>query len=237
MKYSRIIFLALLTAHCSLFSVFAQSEFSLRLAPALQAPLAEQLINSGIGANVSLDWAFWNFAPRFTLGANAGGAFASLPVEVGDPLALFEGNAGLFLRFRPADRWALQAGMNGGIYQHTRGENSDTGGLFGGSLGAQFHLSPYFSLYAEGGYTSRAFASQSLNTLNAAIGLRLNLSEIMGGRARVSIEKTQQHRVFPVSWAWYEHNPVAAVTITNDEPNTITDVNLSFFMDSYMSRP
>ena len=70
MKYSRIIFLCsflivncyLLTVHC-----FADSEFSLRIAPVLQAPLAEELINPGIGANVSLDWAFWNFAPRFTL--------------------------------------------------------------------------------------------------------------------------------------------------------------------------
>ena len=224
--------------------LYADSDFSLRIAPALQAPLAEELINPGIGANVSLDWAFWDFAPYFTLGANAGGAFASLPVQVGDPLTLFEGNVGLFLRWRPsyllwkhAERWAFQAGMNGGLYQYSRGENSDTSGLFGGSLGAQFHLSPYFSLYAEGGFTRRAFASRSLNTFNAAIGLRLNLSEIMGGRSRVNIEKTQQHRVFPVSWAWYEHNPVAMVQITNDEPNTITDVNISFFMDSYMSRP
>ena len=59
----------------------------------------------------------------------------------------------------------------------------------------------------------------------------------MGGRARVRLEKTEQRRIFPVSWAWYEKNPVAMVEITNQEPNTITDINLSFFIDSYMSQP
>jgi outer membrane protein OmpA-like peptidoglycan-associated protein len=51
------------------------------------------------------------------------------------------------------------------------------------------------------------------------------------------LEKTEQCRVFPVSWAWYENNPVATVKVTNEEPNAITDINLLFFMDSYMSQP
>jgi hypothetical protein len=53
----------------------------------------------------------------------------------------------------------------------------------------------------------------------------------------VKVEKTEQYRIFPVSWAWYEHNPIAKVKITNEEPNAITDVNLSFYMDSYMGQP
>jgi hypothetical protein len=126
---------------------------------------------------------------------------------------------------------------NAGAYQYTRSGKNETNPLASFTLGAEFHLSPYFSLFADGAYTYRVFAEDPLPSIGASFGIRLNLSEIMGGRARVQTEKTRQYNVFPVSWAWYENNPIAAVTITNDEPNTITNVNLSFFMGSYMGEP
>jgi len=231
---------ALTVVFCCLFiiPVSAENEFSLRAAPVLKAPLGLSQFTPGMGADVSLDWAFWSFAKNFDLGANAAGGFASIPVKTGDPLTLLEGKLGPFVQWRPVDRWTLQAGINAGVYQHSRAGENDTRSLIGGSLGAQFHLSPYFSLYAEGGYTWRVFSpAKPLNTLDAALGIRLNLTEIMSGRSRVKVEKTEQYRVFPVSWAWYENNPVAKVKVTNEEPNAITDVNLSFYMEGYMNQP
>jgi hypothetical protein len=223
----------LLTVPC-----FAENNFSLRLAPAFEMPLNLPQFGVGMGADVSLDWAFWPFAEKFDLGVCAGGSFASISVRTGSPLTLLGGKAGPFVRWRPFDRWAFQAEPYIGFYHHSRGDDSNTAGLFGGILGAQFHLSPYFSLYAEGGYTYRIYSpNRPLPSLDAALGVRINLSEIMGGRTRARVEKTEQYRVFPVSWAWYENNPVATVKVTNGEPNAITDINLSFFMDSYMSQP
>jgi hypothetical protein len=49
-------------------------------------------------------------------------------------------------------------------------------------------------------------------------------------------EKVEQRRVFPVFWAWYKDNPAAMVRITNNEPNTVTDVGLSLFMERYMGQ-
>jgi hypothetical protein len=241
----RIIFLLvffLLTAPC-----FAESEFSFRIAPAVEAPLSIPEFSPGLGAALSLDWAL-RLTKSFVLGLSTGGSFVSLPFVVGDPLVLMEGKAGLFMRWQPRtptgilDRFAFRVAANGGIYQYMRAGESEINPLFSSAVGLEFNLSPYFSLFADGAYTYRVFSEHSenakpLTSLGAAIGLRLNLSEIMGGRARVKIEKTEQYRVFPVSWAWYENNPVAMVRITNEEPNTITDINLSFFMDSYMSQP
>ncbi|MDR3020597.1 MAG: OmpA family protein [Treponema sp.] len=225
-------------------NLYSENNFSMRLAPKLEAPLGVSQLTPGMGVDISIDWAFWNFAKNFDLGVCAGGAFANIPVLVGDPLALFEGKAGPFVRWSPRtregtlDRWAFQLGANGGIYQYSRGEDNDIKGLFGAALGAQFHLSPYFSLYAEGNYTYRILSpSQPLSSIGAALGVKFNLSELMGGKTRVNVEKKEQYRVFPVSWAWYEYYPVATVTVTNEEPNTITDINLSFFMDSYMNQP
>jgi hypothetical protein len=232
-----VLLFSLFILHSS-FVCFAENEFSLRLAPAFEMPLGLPQFGPGFGADADFEWAFYSFAKKFDLGVSAGGGFASISVQTGDPLTLLEGRTGPFLRWRPFDRWAFQTGLNIGLYNHSRGEDSDTAGLFGGTLGAQFHLSPYFSLFADGGYTLRIYSpGRPLPTLSAALGVRINISEIMGGRTRVQVEKTEQHRVFPVSWAWYENNPVATVKITNGEPNAITNVNLSFFMDSYMSQP
>jgi hypothetical protein len=60
---------------------------------------------------------------------------------------------------------------------------------------------------------------------------------MLNRQTRIRGEKIEQRPVFPVSYAWYQNNPVATVRITNDEPNTITDVSLSFFMEQYMRSP
>ncbi|MCL2067873.1 MAG: transglutaminase-like domain-containing protein [Treponema sp.] len=230
---------AVLFVFCFLLVVpcFAENEFYLQVTPVVEAPLGLKQFSPGMGAGVSLDWAFFPFLKDFTLGVFAGGEFFSLPVQTGDPLTFVEGKAGPFVRYHPFDRWSFCTGLSGGFYQYSRGDDSGTQGLMTFTLGVQFHLSPHFSLFTDGAYTYRAFSSsESLSTFGASLGLRLNLSEIMGGRARIKVDKTEQYRVFPVSWAWYENNPVATVKITNEEPNAITDVNLSFYMDSYMGQ-
>ena len=217
---------------------FAENELSLRLAPAVEVPFGSSQFGTGIGATASLDWAFLPLAYGSQLGIFAAGGFASIPVEAGDPMSLFEGKAGPFIRWRLHDRWTFRSGLAGGVYQYSRGEDSAAKALWSFALGAEFHLSPYFTIFAEGGYSYRAFSSaQTLSTMGASAGIKLNLSEIMGSRVRVKVEKTEQRRVFPVSWAWYVDNPIAMVKVTNEEPNSITDVNLSFFMDSYMGQP
>jgi hypothetical protein len=82
-----------------------------------------------------------------------------------------------------------------------------------------------------------AFSDIPLNIFSLTAGIRLNLSEIMRGKAQVRGEKIEQQRIFPVSWAWYKDNPAATVRITNNEPNTVTDLSLSLFMDRYMGQP
>ncbi|WP_461256059.1 transglutaminase-like domain-containing protein [Treponema sp. R80B11-R83G3] len=225
---------SLLIAH----SLFAEDEFSLSIAPTFEMPVGVDYLNSGMGAAVSLDWSFLSFAKNFNFGLSAGGGFSSINAQIGEPLTIFEGKIGPFLRWQPLDRWAFRAGIGGGVYQYSRGDLSAAKAMASFNLGAEFHVLPYLSFFAEGVYNYRLYdPPKPISSINAITGIRLNLSEIMGGRARIRIEKTEQYRVFPVSWAWYEHNPIAKVKIYNDEPNAITDVTLSFYMDSYMSQP
>jgi hypothetical protein len=237
----------LILAHCLLLithCLFAEHEFSLSAAPVFESTLGVEQLSSGMGAAASLDWAFWQFAKNFDLGLSAGGGFSSITAQIGDPLTIFEGKLGPFIRWQPRtqkgtlDRWAFRAGINAGAYQYSRGDISETNALASFNVGAEFRILPYLSLFADGGYNYRVYdPPRPISSIGASVGIRLNLSEIMSGRARVKVEKTEQYRVFPVSWAWYEHNPIAKVKITNEEPNAITDINLSFYMDSYMGQP
>jgi len=216
----------------------AESNVSLRVAPVYDVPIGLSQFNPGIGAAVSLDWAFWSPIKTINVGVSAAGGIASIPVSVGDPLVLFEGKTGPFVSFRPFDRFSFRAGVNAGVYQYSRGEVENVKFITTSSLGMQFHLLPFLSLFADGSYSYRVFSEGSaLNSFSASAGLVINLTEIMSSKTRANVKKTEQYRVFPVSWAWYEQNPVAAVTLTNEEPNAITDVTLSFFLDSYMSQP
>ena len=234
-----LVFFSLLPS--PLYLLFAESEFSFRLAPSIEESIDIQEFATGLGANVSLDWAWrtnaQNYFNRFSFGLSAGGTYLSLPFETGDPLDLIAGTGGLFVRYRPFDRFAFRASANAGYYQYSREKENAVNILVSSSFGTEFFISPYFSLYADGSYTNRAFSSKPLPTYGAAAGIRLNLSEIMSGRTRVRINKTEDFPIFPVSWAWYRNHPVATVRVTNDEPNAIKNVNLSLFMDSYMSQP
>jgi hypothetical protein len=215
-----------------LWALYAENEFALSLSPAFEIPAGKEQFSSGMGAAAALDWAFLSF-----MGISAEGGFSSLSTEAGSAFALYRGGMGPFFRWRPFDRWTFRAGAQAGVYQYQWGEYSNARLFAGGGLQGEFHLLPSLSLYAGGEYILHAFSNSSLNTLNLAMGIRLNLSEIMRGEARVQGEKIEQGRIFPVSYAWYKDNPAATVRITNNEPNTITDVNLSLFMDRYMGQP
>lgn len=212
--------------------VFAENKFSLSLAPAFEIPAGKEHFGPGAGAAAALDWAFLPF-----MGISVGGGFSSLSTETGNAFTLYRGGIGPFFHWRPFDRWTFRADGRVGVYQYQWVDYSNARLFTGGGLWAEFHVLPSLSLYAGGEYTVHTFSDSPLNTFNVTAGIRLNLSEVMGGEARLRGEKTEQQRVFPVSYAWYKDNPVATVRITNDEPNTVTSVNLSLFMDRYMGQP
>ncbi|MDR0669473.1 MAG: hypothetical protein LBF95_05270 [Treponema sp.] len=212
--------------------VFAEHEFALSLAPVFEIPAGKEHFGPGAGAAVALDWAFLPF-----MGIGTAGGFSSLSTEAGSAFTLYRGGIGPFFRWRPFDRWTFRADLLAGVYQYRWEDYGNTRPFAGGGLRADFHLLPSLSLYAGGDYTVYAFSENPLRAFRVTAGIRLNLSEIMGGETRIRGEKINQQRIFPVSWAWYKDNPVATVRITNNEPTAITGVNLSLVVDRYMGQP
>jgi hypothetical protein len=214
-------------------SLFAEQELAFRLLPGAAIPLGRPNISAGFGAGGSFDWTMFPFA-----GLTIGGGYAGLPVKDGTMLTLLEGKAGPLGQYRITDRFTVRGEGSIGFNRKTWGEYTDSGLLLGGMLSAIFHISPYLQVLGYGAYTHYAYtAGPPMQTFMVGAGISLNLSEILGRKTRVSGVKTLQHMIFPVSYAWYEENPVAMVTVTNGEPNAITAVEVSLFLEQYMNEP
>jgi hypothetical protein len=85
--------------------LFAEHEFSLRLAPAFQIPAGQEHFGPGVGGAAALEWAPLQFpasgesARQFSAGLSAGGGFGSFSVDAGGVFSLFEGGAGPFVHW------------------------------------------------------------------------------------------------------------------------------------------
>jgi tetratricopeptide (TPR) repeat protein len=229
-KIPGVLFLILLSP----FFLYAEQSFGLSLFPGAALSLGkDEPFDSGFSLGLSGDW---NFLPF--MGLSLGGGGTGVSVKDQSTLLFLEGRGGVFFQHSFGDRFTLRAEGNGGLYNVRWEERTTTRLRFGTALSGGWNLSPSLSLFLYGGYTwYDGIPSPFMQTLNAGVGIRLNLSELLRKENRVKAEKTVQNMVFPVSYAWYENNPVATVQITNNEPNAITAVNVSLYLEQYMNEP
>jgi hypothetical protein len=213
------------------------NEFTFRLMPRFTAPVGVKNFEQGFGAGASFDWSFVQFPRNMSAGFSLAGGFSQLGTAVGSAFNIFEGALGPFFHWRILDRLSLGANLSAGVYNYRWNDDSNSRVLFGIDISAYYHLLPSIALFASGGYTHYAFSEdRPINTFVAGLGVSLNLGELLRPQSRVQAEKTEQQRVFPVSYAWYEKNSIATVKITNNEPNAITDMSLTFFLEQYMNQ-
>lgn len=229
-------FLVLLIAACCLFPAYGQ--FGFRAMPTLNVPIGMEYFNTGFGAGASIDWGFLHPTSKLAVGASVLGGLAIFPVEQSSSFTLFEAGLGPFIQWRISDRFSLRGDGSVGIYQYSWDDTSNSKLFAGGAISGQYHLTPFMSLFLEAGLFWHSFSSDNaVNNFKSGIGIQLNLSELVRPQSRLRGEKTGQNPIFPVSFAWYEKNAVAMLRVTNDEPNTISNIQLSFQLERYMNQP
>jgi len=235
----RFLFFLLFIVHCSLFISPLFGQFGFRVMPSVNVPLGKEYFSTGFGAAASLDWAFLPLSNKWELGICASGAFASFPVEASDSFIFFQGGAGPFAGWRINDRFSLRADINAGVYQYNWEDSSNAKFFAGGSFSAMYHLTPQVSFFADTGFNWLLFSETPISNFRSGVGIQLNLSELLRPQSRLRGEKMEPEprRVFPVNFAWYEKNAIATLQITNDEPNTIRNIDLSFLLERYMNQP
>ncbi|MDR1419980.1 MAG: hypothetical protein LBI86_06370 [Treponema sp.] len=209
-------------------------EIKFRLYPGASIPFSNGNFTPGFDVSAALDLRFFPF-----FGASLGGELVSAPVRAtGSSIMLLDASAGPVFAFRPADRFSLKLDVTGGLYSATWNEDSISGISFGGRLSAAWHIAPSAALMAFGAWKRYAYnPSPLLDNVTVGVGVSLNLSEMIARKTRIEVEKSDQKMVFPVSYAWYNENPFASIRVTNNEPNAITMVNVSFYLEQYMNQP
>jgi hypothetical protein len=161
-----------------------------------------------------------------------------LKVKDGSALSLLELHGGPQIRFLPGNRFELGAGGSAGVYRLGLYDEHETRFRWGGALSLAWKLTPALALTVEAGYSRYQYFRRPLTgVFTLAAGMRLNPSELFRPRSRIEAGKTEQYRIFPVSYAWYEKNPLAKAAITNGERTAIGDVQVSFFMEQFMNEP
>jgi tetratricopeptide (TPR) repeat protein len=212
---------------------FPESGVSFRVHAGRQIPDQGEYFSSGLDLEAALDWRMLSF-----FGASLQGGYSMIPTLGSKSVSILDARAGPFLLWRPLSRFSLAGEITGGLYSASWNERSISGLSMGARISANWHLTPSISLAGFGSVKKYAYSPSALmNTITAGVGVSINLSEALRNETRIRMEKLSQNMVFPVSYAWYNENPFAVVRITNNEPNDITMVNTSFFMEQYMSQP
>ncbi|MDR1318853.1 MAG: hypothetical protein LBJ90_04440, partial [Treponema sp.] len=211
----------------------AEQEFHLRVLPALYLPLADELFDPGLTVAAEIDWRLLPF-----FGLSLEGDYTALRDKAGGISQMPSFGLGPYAVWRPLSRLGFKLGFAGGLYSASYNEQSISGITWSGKVSAELHITPSVTVVPFAGFTQYSYTPEPLvNTFKAGLGVSINLSELVTPKTRLEVRKLNQYPVFPVSYAWYRDNPIAVVRITNREPNDITMLAASFYLEQFMNQP
>jgi tetratricopeptide (TPR) repeat protein len=204
-----------------------------RVLPSVAIPVGDTLFKQGYGIAAAFD-----VMPAPWFGFFAEGDYLSLGLDNVDGLTIYGGNLGAGLVWRPTDRVSVRGDLMGGVYKATRTGVDVSGVSAGARLSGNYYLRPSVMASIHAGYTQYAYTpSPFANTVSVGAGITIDLGEAFGKKTRVKVEPESQDPVFPVLFSWYDDNKFAVVSVKNSEPNAITDVTTSFYLEQFMGQP
>jgi tetratricopeptide (TPR) repeat protein len=211
----------------------AKPTFGFRIMPGYYIPVGDTLLKPGFGVSGTFD-----FFPVSYLGFFIDGEYVSIGLQNVSSIALSGGSFGASYAWSPKERWTLRADLMAGVYSVTQSDMTQSGLSAGARLSADYQINPVVSAEVHTGVKHYAYRPDPFMTaVEAGVGVSVNLTEAFAGKANVSAVTEKQDPVFPVFYSWYDDNPMAMVKVTNNEPNTITDITTSFYCEQYMGQP
>ena len=218
-------------------------DLSLHLYPSYDYQLKSFLNDfGGFSANLGFELAPLTIRQRDKLFISGEFTYTGIPVK-GFPIQnILDAEVGAGYRYRINDRFAAFGQAYGGVWFYTPSPelkaSSVSGILFGGRAGAEYYLSPSFTAAAFAGYKCFYTKPEPLfNDIQIGLGIKYNLSRGLTGSKAIVMEDNEVEPLFPVFFTHYSENPFGAIAFTNKEENDIYDVEVSVFVDSYMTSP
>ena len=217
------------------------ADFSVRIMPAYEYAFDSKFDNSFTGI-LSLDLSAITVRSRDEIYISAQANPVLLMAQNVDPVLFYNFGGALGYNLRFSDRFSVSIEGNGGIWMlpedTEKKTDSASGPSFGGRLGANFYISPVIKTIIFGGYQNYYYSPKPFQqSVQAGIGISLNLSKSLLKRDVVAMQEIETEPLFPVFYAHYDTNSFGTVSFTNLEKNTLTDIEVSVFIEQFMSVP
>lgn len=221
-------------------SLFA-ADFSVRLLPAYDFALGSSFDNVFSG-NLSLDLSPITVRSRDEIKISLQGGSVFMLAQELDPVNFYNVGAALSYNLRLADRFGISLEGNGGLWLLTQNDekslNGASGPYFGGRLTADYYISPVFKIGLFGGYQNYFYKPKPfLHSAQAGISFSINITKGLFKTTGIKNLDFETQPLFPIFYAHYDTSSFGSVTFTNLEKNAITDVEVSVFIEQFMSVP
>lgn len=222
--------------------VFA-AEIALSVKPAFTLPF-DSMYENTLAGKVGLEFSpFTTVRGRDSIvfGFNAG--VTPLMADGLNNVFAFEGETSLGYSLRFADRFNLTAEGYGGVWMIPGGNSEafpETKGdfLYGGRASLNFYVLPGLQLGAFADYgIMNTKTDPFMKNFSAGINLRYSFTNGLFTSSKLETKEIQTDQLFPVFYSYYSEHPFGALTFENKESNTITDVEVSVFVEQFMSNP
>ncbi|MCQ2573297.1 MAG: hypothetical protein MJ182_05330 [Treponema sp.] len=217
-----------------------QDQKSIETLSVLKAPL---------GAELDLE-----IRPFPFLGIFVGGGFSHYAQTVNpnnsqsklNGFDVIDGSLGVSFLYPVHDRVVLKGDLYGGLFSASHKIASETnssdinnvnlsGVSYGVDVGTQIRIFPWLNADITVGYKSRYNEVFSPSDFSIKAGFSINMKEAFSPKIKISGELSSLNPVFPVLYSWYNTNSFGTVDIYNGEDTAITDVNVYFYCEQYMS--
>ena len=233
--------LAFLFAAFSKPSVLNAADFSVRLMPAYEFALDSKFENVFSGT-LALDFNTFTVRSRDDIYLSLQASPVMLLASNVEPILIYNFGAGLGYNLRLADRFSIALEGFGGIWMipedTERNLKSTSGPSFGGRVSANYYISPALKAGIFGGYQNYYYTPKPfLQSVQAGIGITLNLTKSLFKKDVVAMQDSETQPLFPVFYAHYDNSSFGTVSFTNLEKNSLTAVEVSVFIEQFMSVP
>ena len=217
------------------------ADFSVRLMPAYEFAFESKFQNV-LSGTVAFDLNAFTVRSRDDIYLSVQASPVILMAPNVDPVLIYNFNGALGYTFRFTDRFSISAEGLGGMWmlpENTEKKlKSASGPSFGGRLSVNYHISPALKAGIFGGYQNYYYSPKPfLQSVQAGIGISINLTKSLFKKDVVAMQDFETQPLFPIFYAHYDSSSFGTVSFTNLEKNDLTNVEVSVYIEQFMSVP
>ncbi len=215
------------------------AEFSVRLMPSYDFGIDSSFKNI-MGGTLSFDLSAITVRSRDEISFSLQGSPVFMLAPKIDPVIFYSAGAAASYNFRISDRFSLTGELFGGAWifpKNTQMNLEAASSLyFGGRLLGNYHISPSLKAGLFAGYKNYYYRpTPFVQSVELGLSLSFNLTKALFNSDGIKTQTYDTAPLFPIFYAYYDNNSFGTINFVNIEKNDITDVEVSVYIEQFMS--